>query len=68
MRSTSLTTIHLFNKRARMQEGQATVEYALVLLAAAGLAGALLAWAAGSDGVPRLMNAIMDTLITDASP
>lgn len=46
--------------------GQATAEYALVMLAAAGLAGLLLAWATSTDGVARLMNAVLDSLISDA--
>ena len=45
--------------------GQATAEYALVMLAAAGLAGLLLAWATSTDGVARLMNAVLDSLIGD---
>ena len=47
--------------------GQATAEYALVLLAAAGLAGLLLAWATSTDGVARLMDAVLDTLIDQAT-
>ncbi len=47
--------------------GQATAEYALVILAAAGLAGLLLAWATSTDGVARLMNAVLDSLISDAT-
>ena len=43
--------------------GQATAEYGLVMLAAASLAGALLAWASSSGGVGRLMDAVMDSLI-----
>ena len=45
--------------------GQATAEYALVILAAAGLAGLLLAWATSTDGVARLMNAVLDSLLDD---
>lgn len=59
--------VHRLLPTGRGQTGQATVEYALVMLAAAGLAAALLAWAIGSDGVSRLMNAVMDSLITDAT-
>ncbi len=50
----------------RGSAGQATAEYALVMLAAAGLAGLLLAWATSTDGVARLMNAVLDSLISDA--
>jgi hypothetical protein len=45
------------------QRGQATAEYALVMLAAAALAGLLLAWASRSGGIDRLLDAVMDTLI-----
>jgi hypothetical protein len=49
------------------QAGQATAEYALVMLAAAALAGLLLAWATSTDGIGRLMNAVLDSLIEDAT-
>ncbi len=51
----------------RAERGQATAEYALVMLAAAALAGLLLAWAATTDGVERLANTVMDTIIGDAT-
>lgn len=47
--------------------GQATAEYALVMLAAAGLAGMALAWAVGGDGVERLLNAVMDSIIAEVT-
>jgi hypothetical protein len=43
--------------------GQATAEYALVMLAAAGLAGSVLAWAVSTDAVGRLMDAVLQSLI-----
>lgn len=46
-----------------VERGQATAEYALVMLAAAALAGLLLAWAAGTDGIGRLLDAVMDSLV-----
>jgi hypothetical protein len=58
---------HPLTRTARREEGQATAEYALVLLAAAALAGLLLAWASSTDGVDRLMNAVLDQLISDAT-
>lgn len=48
------------------EQGQATAEYALVMLAAAALAGLLLAWASGTDGIGRLLDAVLDSLISDA--
>ncbi|MEM7274515.1 MAG: DUF4244 domain-containing protein [Actinomycetota bacterium] len=49
------------------EEGQATAEYALVMLAAAALAGGVLAWVVGSDAVARLMDAVLDSIIGDVS-
>jgi hypothetical protein len=49
--------------RLLSEDGQATAEYGLVMLAAAALAGLLLAWATSTDGVGRLMDAVMDSLI-----
>jgi hypothetical protein len=46
--------------------GQATAEYALVMLAAAALAGLLIAWAASTDGVGRLLDAVLDSIIQQA--
>jgi len=43
--------------------GQTTAEYALVLLAAAAIALLLLAWAAGTDGIDRLFDAVIDSVI-----
>ncbi len=64
-RSTGLdTVIH----RLRADGGQATAEYALVMLAAAGLAGMVLAWAVGGNGVERLMNAVLDSIIAQVAP
>lgn len=45
------------------QSGQATAEYALVMLAAAGLAGSVLAWAVSTDAAGRLMDAVLDSVI-----
>ncbi len=51
----------------RSDDGQATAEYGLVILAAAALAGVLLAWATGNGGVGRLMDAVMDSIIADVT-
>ena len=45
------------------ETGQTTAEYALVLLAAAAIALLLLAWAAGTDGIGRLFDAVIDSII-----
>ncbi|MEL7207299.1 MAG: DUF4244 domain-containing protein, partial [Actinomycetota bacterium] len=41
--------------RHHPESGQATAEYALVMLAAAAVAGLLLAWASGTGGIGRLL-------------
>jgi hypothetical protein len=47
----------------RSDRGQTTAEYALVLLAAAAIALVLLAWAGGTDALPRLFDAVLDRVI-----
>ena len=48
------------------QAGQATAEYALVLLGAAAIALLLAAWAARSGAIGRLFDAVVDQLIDRA--
>ena len=43
--------------------GQTTAEYALVMLAAAAVAGLVLAWATKSHAVSRLFDAVIDKVI-----
>jgi hypothetical protein len=50
-------------RRARAEAGQATAEYALVLLGAAAIALLLAAWAARSGAIGRLFDAVVDRLI-----
>lgn len=45
------------------QLGQATAEYALVIVGAATIAGLVLAWAAGTGKISRLLNAVLDSVI-----
>lgn len=40
--------------------GQATAEYALVIVAAAIVAVALISWASGSDVLPQFFSAVID--------
>jgi Flp pilus assembly pilin Flp len=44
----------------RNERGQTTVEYALVILAAAAIAGLLIAWAANSGAIGRLFDSVVD--------
>jgi hypothetical protein len=47
----------------RADRGQTTAEYALVMLAAAAVAGLVLAWATKSHAVARLFDAVIDKVI-----
>jgi Flp pilus assembly pilin Flp len=49
--------------RRRSERGQATAEYALVLLGAAAIALLLAAWAAKSGAISRLFDAVVEQLI-----
>ena len=45
------------------ERGQTTAEYALVMLAAAAVAGLVLAWATKSHAISRLFDAVIDKVI-----
>ena len=47
----------------RRDAGQATAEYALVLLGAAAIALLLLAWATETGAVGRLLDAVLDSIL-----
>ena len=47
----------------RTERGQATAEYALVMLAAAAVAGLVLAWATKSHTISRLFDAVIGKLL-----
>jgi Flp pilus assembly pilin Flp len=47
---------------ARAERGQATAEYALVLLGAAAVAVLLMSWAAKSGAIGDLLDAVFDTV------
>lgn len=49
--------------KTRCDTGQATAEYALVLLGAATIALLLLAWATGSGKIGELFDAVFDHLM-----
>lgn len=62
---TSLTNLRsVILRLLTRDEGQATAEYALVMVAGATLAGLLIAWAAGTDGITRLMDAVITSLLS----
>lgn len=53
--------------RRRGDRGQSTAEYALVLLGAAGVALLLVAWATKTDKVTRLLNSVLDRVLSQVS-
>jgi hypothetical protein len=48
------------------EAGQTTAEYALVILAAAALAGMVIAWATHSNAAGRLFDAVLDRVLGSA--
>ncbi len=48
----------------RLLEGQTTAEYALVILGAAAVAGALIAWAGGTSAISSFFNKIFSQLMS----
>lgn len=57
---------HALPRRLRSSSGQATAEYALVLLGAAAIALLLAAWAAKSGKIGQLFDAVVGQLIDKA--
>lgn len=51
------------SSRRRGESGQASAEYALVLLGAAAVALLVTAWAARTNRIGRLLDAVMDQLL-----
>ncbi len=58
----ALTASRTASARSR-QRGQATAEYALVILGAAAVAGLALAWAVSSGKIGRLLDAVLNSVI-----
>lgn len=56
-------TIQARSAAANREAGQATAEYALVVLGAAAIAALVLAWAAGTGKITSLLNAVIDAVI-----
>ncbi|MBS1836173.1 MAG: DUF4244 domain-containing protein [Actinobacteria bacterium] len=54
------------SRRARGDAAQSTVEYALVLLGAAAVALALVAWVTRTDAISRLFDTIVGHILTSA--
>ncbi len=54
-------------RTVRSEAGQATAEYALVLVAAAVVALALISWASTTDMLPSFFNTVMQKVISVAN-
>ena len=63
----AIAATHRIQRRGRDDRGQSTAEYALVLLGAAGVALLLVAWATKSDKVTRLLNSVIDRVLSQVS-
>lgn len=65
----ALTYLHRVQaaRRATGERGQATAEYALVLLGAAALALLVLAWATSTGKITTLLNRVVDTIISQVA-
>ena len=63
----ALSTADRLRARLVRDEGQSTAEYALVLLGAAGVALLLVAWATKSDKVTKLLNSVIDRVLSQVS-
>ena len=53
--------------RLARDDGQSTAEYALVLLGAAAVALLLAAWATKSDKITKLLNSVLDRVLSQVS-
>ena len=67
-----IVTIHTavlawFDRAADRERGQATAEYALVLLGAAAIALLVAAWASDTNRISKLLDAIIDQLLSHVS-
>ena len=56
------TAAHLGRRVSRTERGQATAEYALVLLGAAAVAVLVIGWAAKSGKIGELLDRVFDTV------
>jgi hypothetical protein len=54
-------------RREAGDAGQTTAEYALVLLGAAGVALLLVAWATRTNSIGRLLDAVLDEILSRLS-
>ena len=65
--SLDLAVTRLTTRLLRDQRGQASAEYALVLLGAAAVALLVVGWATKTDKVGKLLDTVMDKLLGHAN-
>ncbi len=63
IQSLALTVTARLQRRRLDQRGQASAEYALVMLGAAAVALLVMAWAVRTNRIGRLLDAVMDQLL-----
>lgn len=63
----ALDATRVIRQRSMADRGQSTAEYALVLLGAAAVAMLLVVWATKTDKVTKLMNSILDQVLSQVS-
>lgn len=63
IRSLVVRPLMRWGRTVRNDHGQSTAEYALVMLAAAAIALALLAWARSSGKLPEFFDRIIDRIV-----
>ena len=64
--STHLST-HRVGPARRGDTGQTTAEYALVLLGVAAIALLVVAWAADSNKIGRLLDSVLDSILSNVT-
>lgn len=64
VQSLATTALAGWARRRRDERGQASAEYALVLLGAAAVALLITAWATRTNRVGRLLDGILDSLLS----
>ncbi len=62
-----LTGTARIQRRLTDDRGQSTAEYALVLLGAAGVALLFVAWATKTDKISRLLNSVLDQVLSQVT-
>jgi hypothetical protein len=63
----ALAGVDRLRRRLVDDRGQSTAEYALVLLGAAGIALLLVAWATKTDKISRLLNSVLDSVLSQVT-